>query len=152
MNGPNFYSVLGSGLGRLITYIETNAAVNGNPMQYLHDTPCKAVRYFDGSANLSGWTAGTLFWAFVANSVGIIGASLPTLGPLWNSKGRNRQTLPTDKYVNSSQKYKHGEEFDTSLWTDNENEAYDQLDSPQVLLPVRTPQEMTPSKDLPVVN
>ena len=49
----------------------------------------------DSRANIfsiSGYTAGPLFWIFAENAVAIVGASLPTLAPLWN-----RQRLPESK-------------------------------------------------------
>lgn len=41
----------------------------------------------------SGYTAGPLFWIFAEHAVAIIGACLPTLGPLWTKKQWQKSSI-----------------------------------------------------------
>jgi len=84
--------VLGSGIGRLVSFIQVINAAGSDPFTFLFDT--------------TWWTSGPLFWAFAEGSVAIIGACLPCLAPLWTQK-QNPSASKAGYYGSSGASYGH---------------------------------------------
>ncbi|KAL8725041.1 MAG: hypothetical protein Q9181_006563 [Wetmoreana brouardii] len=105
--------VIGSGIARLVTFLQVINLGSREPEEFLTD-----IVYY---------SAGPLFWMFAENAIAIIGACLPTLAPLWSGKHhlasrhwsrlkRSWQRSRSDNYDNLEGQHHHtSNEGDTSV-------------------------------------
>ncbi|KAG8526327.1 uncharacterized protein KY384_000320 [Bacidia gigantensis] len=117
--------VLASGIGRLVSFLQTVDYTNHNPEKYFKDTLCtSATQKMQSDLELTlcdlGYTAGPLFWLFAENSIAIIGACLPTLAALWQ------------RGTPKSSKGSKGSSYYTNSWIGPKQKEYETIDSPYI--------------------